>query len=43
MFKRYSAPAERVGGWIGWFEDAAGRATAFVDVNHRVVFVDDLT
>jgi hypothetical protein len=29
-------------GWLGWFEDADGWATAFVSINRGIVFVDEL-
>ena len=36
MFRMYSNPAAT--GWLGWIEDPAGRATAFVRLDRRVVF-----
>ena len=40
MFKRYKNP-ESVG-WLGWFEDAEGKATAFVGLDRRVIFMHEL-
>lgn len=40
MFHRYKIP-DAVG-WLGWFEDESGNATAFVGLDRRVVLVQDL-
>ena len=40
MFHRYQNPEAT--GWLGWFEDADANATAFVGLDRRVVFMDDL-
>lgn len=40
MFNKYSNP--QATGWLGWFEDNDGNATAFVSLDRRVVFMDDL-
>ena len=37
MFKTYRNPTKV--GWLGWFEDADGNATAFVDLNLHVTFL----
>jgi len=37
MFKFYSNP--KAVGWLGWFEDAAGKCTAFVDLERKVHFM----
>ena len=29
-------------GWLGWFEDASGKATAYVRLNRKVVFTHEL-
>lgn len=42
MFKKYNDP-KAVGGWLGWFVDAEGKTTAFVDVDYKVHFMEDLT
>ena len=39
MFKMYSNP--KATGWLGWFE-IAGKATAFVGLDRRVVFMWEL-
>ncbi len=40
MFKMYSNP--EVTGWLGWFEDANGKATAYVGLNRKVKFAHEL-
>lgn len=40
MFRKYSNP-EAVG-WLGWFEDGDGKATAFVGLDRHVVFASEL-
>jgi len=40
MFTKYSKPDQV--GWLGWFEDADGNATAFVGLDKIVVFMSDL-
>ena len=40
MFTKYAKPEEV--GWLGWFEDADGNATAFVDLHGHCVFMSDL-
>ena len=40
MFTAYRRPTET--GWLGWFEDADGNATAFVTLNKRVVFLREV-
>lgn len=37
MFFAYRYPTKT--GWLGWFEDADGNVTAFVDLNCHVVFM----
>jgi hypothetical protein len=29
-------------GWLGWFENEKGRATAFVGLDRKVVFMHEL-
>ena len=41
MFRMYANP--RATGWLGWFEDAAGQATAFVGLDRQVVFMFELS
>jgi len=41
MFKMYSNP--KATGWLGWFEDANGQATAYVDLERRVLFAHELS
>lgn len=36
MFRLYSNP--QATGWLGWFEDADGTATAYVGLDRKVVF-----
>lgn len=40
MFRMYSNPSAT--GWLGWFEDASGKATAFVRLDRKVVFMNEL-
>lgn len=40
MFHRYKNP-DGVG-WLGWFEDHMGNTTAFVGLDSRVVFMEDV-
>ena len=40
MFRMYSNPEAT--GWLGWFEDADGKATAYVALDRKVVFVTEL-
>jgi len=40
MFRMYSNP--KATGWLGWFEDADGKATAFVSLDRRVTFMHEL-
>ena len=40
MFQMYSNPSAT--GWLGWFENADGNATAFVGLDRRVVFMWEL-
>jgi hypothetical protein len=40
MFKEYRNPEAT--GWLGWFEDNDGNATAFVGLDKHVVFMSDL-
>ncbi len=40
MFYAYRHPTKV--GWLGWFEDSNGNATAFVDLNNKVVFMHQL-
>lgn len=40
MFFAYRHPTKV--GWLGWFEDANGTATAFVGLDGKVIFVHDL-
>lgn len=40
MFKMYSNP--QATGWLGWFEDAKGKATAYVGLDRKVLFVHEL-
>ena len=40
MFKMYSNPAAAK--WLGWFEDAEGNCTAFVGLDRKVVFMNEL-
>jgi hypothetical protein len=41
MFKMYSNP-EGVG-WLGWFENEKGEATAYVNLDRTVLFAWELT
>ncbi len=41
MFKMYSNP--KATGWLGWFENAEGTATAFVGLDRKVIFMSELT
>ena len=40
MFKMYSNPGSV--GWLGWFEGADGKATAYVGLDRKVIFVHEL-
>lgn len=40
MFKLYSNP--KGVGWLGWFEDCEGNATAFVGLDRKVTFMWEL-
>ena len=40
MFKMYSNPMGA--GWLGWIEDANGKATAFVGLDRKVKFMWEL-
>jgi len=40
MFRFYSNPEAT--GWLGWFEDAKGNATAYVGLDRKVVFASEL-
>ena len=40
MFHKYSNPEAT--GWLGWFEDADGVATAYVGLDRKVLFVWEL-
>ncbi len=41
MFHRYGNPEAT--GWLGWFEDGDGNTTAFVGLDRKVVFMDELS
>ena len=41
MFFAYRHPTKV--GWLGWFEDAKGSVTAFVGLDHSVVFMHELS
>lgn len=40
LFKKYS-PGSNVGKWLGWIE-VEGECVAFVDVENKIVWMDDL-
>ncbi len=40
MFHLYRNP--KATGWLGWFEDANGKATAYVALDRKVLFVTEL-
>lgn len=40
---RFNYAAGNVGGWAGWYEDAAGNVMAFVDVDGNVLRMEDVT
>ncbi len=40
VFNRYAVPDDV--GWLGWFVDSHGNVTAFVGLDRRVVFVEEL-
>ena len=40
MFCHYRHPEAT--GWLGWFEDGNGNATAFVGIDRKVVFMYEL-
>ena len=40
MFHMYSNP--KATGWLGWFEDGEGNATAFVGLDRKVLFMHEV-